>query len=89
VRAEDRQRVPAEDETSRPPKKPKKPASDAVGDMAIIFGVSATFAWTFYATLHSTGKPGAGVDLHVSALVGLIGTAIGACVGLLINGVRR
>ncbi|MFI5457616.1 MAG: hypothetical protein ACHRXM_19410 [Isosphaerales bacterium] len=71
------------------PEKAKKRASKFVGCIAIGFGVSATFVWTFIATLNSTGKPGAGVDLHVSVLVGLVATATGACVGWLIDLLRR
>jgi len=83
-----RQRVLPADETSRPPEKAKKRASKLAGYIAIGFGVSATFLWTAIATLNSTGKPGAGVDLHVSVLVGLVGTAIGACVGWFLDRLR-
>jgi len=83
-----RQRVPLADESSRPPEKAKKRASKLAQYIAIGFGVSATFVCTFIATLNSTGKPGAGVDLHVSVLVGLVGTAIGACVGWLVDRLR-
>ena len=55
---------------------------------AIGFGVLATFLWTAIATLKSE-TPGGRVDLHVSALVGLLGTAIGAFIGLLIERLRR
>ena len=71
------------------PKKEEKPISKLPGYIAIGVGVSATFLWTAILTLNSTGKPGAGVDLHVAALVGLVGTAIGGCAGLLIDRVRR
>jgi len=84
-----RQGVPLADETSRPPEKAKKRASKLAGCIAIGFGVSATFLWTAIATLNSTGKPGAGIDLHVSVLVGLVGTAIGACIGWLLDRLRR
>jgi hypothetical protein len=57
--------------------------------LAIGFGITATFVWTAVATLNSDGKPGAGVNLHVSVLVGLVGTAIGACLGVVIEALRR
>jgi len=87
--AGDSQRDLPEDEASRSASKSKWPASKPVGCLAIGFGVSATFLWTVIATLDSTRKPGAGVDLHIAVLVGLIGTAIGACFGLLIDRFRR
>jgi hypothetical protein len=70
------------------PKGERKPASNLTGAIAVGFGVLATFLWTFVATLNSPGKPGAGVDLHISVLVGLIGTAIGACIGVIIDRLR-
>jgi hypothetical protein len=60
-----------------------------VGCMAIGFGVATTFVWTAVQTLNSPDRPGANVNLDVSVLVGLIGTAIGACVGLLIEALLR
>jgi hypothetical protein len=75
--------------TSSEPEHAQESASKLTGYIAIGFGVLATFLWTAIATLNSPGKPGAGVDLHVSVFVGLIGTAIGACVGLLIDRLRR
>jgi hypothetical protein len=83
-----RQRVVPADETSRPPEKAKKRARKLAGYMAIGFGVLATFLWTAYATLDSTGKPGAGVNLDFAVLVGLVGSAIGGCVGWLIDDLR-
>jgi hypothetical protein len=57
--------------------------------MAIGFGVAATFVWTAVATLNSPERPGANVNLHISVLVGLIATTIGACVGWLVEALRR
>jgi hypothetical protein len=57
--------------------------------MAIGFGIAATFVWTAVATLNSPNRPGASVNLDVAVLVGLIGTAIGACVGWLVEALRR
>jgi hypothetical protein len=59
------------------------------GYLAIGFGIAATFVWTFVATLDTPEESGAGVDLHISVLIGLIGTAIGACLGLSIEALRR
>jgi hypothetical protein len=89
MRDKEWQRVSLADETFDPPKEAKKPAADPVGYIAIGFGISATFVWSFFATLNSVGKPGAVVELHVAAFAGLIGTAIGTFIGLFIERFRR
>jgi hypothetical protein len=77
------------------PAKPGAPSdagessSKLTGYMAIGFGIAATFVWTAVATLNSPNRPGASINLHVAVLVGLIGTAIGAWVGWLIEALRR
>ena len=57
--------------------------------IAIGSGATATFVWTAIATLNSPGRPGTGVNLNISVLVGLIGTAVGAFIGLFIERLRR
>jgi hypothetical protein len=88
VRDGDRQRVSPPDASSHPPRKGDG-ANQPVGPLAIGLGILATFLWTVFATLQSQGKPGAGVNLGISVLVGLIGTAIGGCVGWLIGYLRQ
>jgi hypothetical protein len=88
VRDANQRRVPLRDEYSHPSGKGKA-ADPPVGPFAIGFGILATFLWTPFATLRSEGKPGAGVNLDISVLVGLIGTAIGGCLGWFIGYLRR
>jgi hypothetical protein len=88
VRDRDRQRVSRPDASSDPPGKGDG-ANQPVGPFAIGFGILATFLWTSFATIRSEGKPGADVNLHISVLVGTIGTAIGGCVGWFIGHMRR
>jgi hypothetical protein len=78
-----------EDAAPRAPNDAEQPHSKLTGYLAIGFGITATVVWTVVGTLNSTDKPGAGVDLHISVLVGLIGTVVGACAGALIAALRR
>jgi hypothetical protein len=88
VRDWDWEQVSPPDVSSYPPEK-RDVASQPVRPLAIGCGILATFLWTLFATLRSEGKPGAGVNRTISAFVGLIGTAIGGCVGWFIGYLRR
>jgi hypothetical protein len=89
MRDKDPERRDFESSKSGAPSDAKESSSKVIGYMAIGFGIAATFVWTAVATLNSPNRPGASVNLHVAVLVGLIGTAIGACVGWLIEALRR
>jgi hypothetical protein len=77
------------DGASAPREGTKTPAGKPVGYIAIGFGVAATFLWALIATLRSDGRPGETINLDVAVFVGLIATAIAACVGSLVGRLRR
>jgi hypothetical protein len=89
MREKDPERQDSDAATPGDPSDAGESNSKLTGYMAIGFGIAATFVWTAVSTLNSADRPGASVNLHVSVLVGLIGTAIGACVGWLIEAFRR
>jgi hypothetical protein len=89
MRDKDPERRDPEAATSGAPSDAGESSNKLTGYIAIGFGIAATFVWTAVGTLNSPDRPGASVNLHISVLVGLIGTAIGACIGLLIEALRR
>lgn len=77
------------DRRTRGSKPGHQSAGRFAGPTAIGFGVSATVLWNVSATLESRSHPDAGNVLHGSVLIGLIATASGALVGLLIDWIVR
>jgi hypothetical protein len=88
MRDKDRDRRDSEPAKPVAPSDARESSSKLTGYMAIGFGIAATFAWTAVTTLNSPNRPGASENLHVAVLVGLIGAAIGACVGWLPEALR-
>jgi hypothetical protein len=89
MRDEDQQHSGAASDASPRSGQRRKSSGKLTTWLAIAFGISATFIWTFIAVLKAEGQPGAHISLDASVLVGLVGTALGAMIGGLIEFLRR